>query len=135
MLAKTPLSLSLNRIKKKPLHVAIANVDDSHQFVPPCSDKELQHLAEGLKPAKTEASTQMGYIKFYEVGSKSKIGVPDDPVPDDILECHDPTTVSKYLCMFAAKTRKESDDKYSPATIKSLLSGINRTLQENKVPF
>lgn len=77
----------------------------------------------------------MGYKKFYEVGSKSKIGVPDDPVPDDILESHDPATVSKYLCMFAAKTRKESGDKYSPATIKSLLCGINRTLQENKVPF
>ena len=76
----------------------------------------------------------MGY-KNYEMGSKSKKTVPDDPVSDDILEYHGPTTVSKCLCMFAAETRKENSDKYLPATIISLLSGINHTLQEIKVPF
>ena len=63
-----------------------------------------------------------------------KIPAPKDPVPDDILECHDPATVSKYLCMFSAETRKENGGK-SPAINISLLSGINRTLQENKVTF
>lgn len=43
--------------------------------------------------------------------------------------------MSKYLCMFAAETRKENGDKYLSATIRLLLSGINYTLQENKVPF
>ena len=37
--------------------------------------------------------------------------------------------------MFIAETRKENGDKYPPATICALLSGINRTLQEKKVPF
>ena len=59
----------------------------------------------------------------------------DDPIPDKLLECHDPATVSKYLCMFIAEARKENGDKYLPATIRLLLSRINRTLQENKVPF
>ena len=37
--------------------------------------------------------------------------------------------------MFIAETRKENGDIYLPATIRSLLSGIDHTLQENKVPF
>ena len=37
--------------------------------------------------------------------------------------------------MFIAETRKENGDEYPPPTIRSLHSGINHTLQENKVPF
>ena len=51
------------------------------------------------------------------------------------MECHNPTTVCKYLCMLVVETRKENGDKYPPATIRSLLSGINHTLQEKKAPF
>lgn len=69
---KAPLSLSFNRTKKKPLHVVTANVDDSHQFMPPYSDKELQHLAEGLKPAKTEASTQWAIKNFMKWAQNRK---------------------------------------------------------------
>lgn len=61
--------------------------------------------------------------------------VPHDPVPSDFLESHDPATVSKYLCMFVAETKKENGDKHPPATIHALLSEINHVLQENNVPF
>ena len=54
---RNPLSFSLNKTKKKALHVVTASADESHQFAPPCSTQILQQLAEGLKPAKTEAST------------------------------------------------------------------------------
>jgi len=37
--------------------------------------------------------------------------------------------------MFIVKAHKENGNKYPPATIKVLLSGINCALQENKVPF
>jgi len=37
--------------------------------------------------------------------------------------------------MFVAETRKENGDKYPPATIHALLSGINHSLQEKNVPF
>ena len=37
--------------------------------------------------------------------------------------------------MFVAETRKENGDKYPAATIRALLSEINGTLQDNKVPF
>ena len=52
----------------------------------PCSDKELQQLAEGLKPAKTGASTQWAIKIFMKWAQNQKIAVSDDPVPDDILD-------------------------------------------------
>ena len=132
---RNPLSLSLSKTKKKALHVVTASADESHRFTPPYSTQELQQLAEGLKPAKTEASTRWAIKTFTKWAHNRKTAVPNDPIPDNLLECHDPATVSKYLCMFVAETRKENGEKYLPATIRSLFSGINRTLQENKAPF
>ena len=74
----------------------------------PCSDKELQQLDEGLKPAKTGASTQWGIKIIMKWAQNQKMAVSDGPVPDDILECHDPATVSKYLYMFAAEREKKT---------------------------
>ena len=49
---------------------------------------------------------------------------------------HDAATISKYLhtVMFVLETRKADGTKYSPGSIRSLLSGLNCVLRE-KAPF
>ena len=79
--------------------------------MPLCSAQELQQLAKGLKPAKTETSTQWAIKTFTTWAHNQHTAVPDNPIPDKLLECHDPATVSKYLCMFIAEKRKENGDK------------------------
>ena len=61
--------------------------------------------------------------------------VPDDPVPLDLLNSHDPVLVSKHLQHFVMETRNTNGESYTPATLRSLLSGINRILKANKAPF
>ena len=61
--------------------------------------------------------------------------VPDDPVPLDLLNSHDPVLVSKHLQRFVMETRNTNGESYTPATLRSLLSGINRILKANKAPF
>jgi len=61
--------------------------------------------------------------------------VPDDVVPENLFESHDPSIVSKYLRMFVLEVQKADGTKYTPGSIRSLLSGLNRTLKENKAPF
>ena len=59
----------------------------------------MNKLAEGLKPAKTEATTQWAVNNFTKWAANRCALVPDDSVPSDLLVCHDPAIVSKYLCM------------------------------------
>ena len=61
--------------------------------------------------------------------------MPLDPVSTDLLQCHDASVVSKYLRYFVLEARTQDDKKYSPTTIWSLLSGLNRILKELKATF
>ena len=55
--------------------------------------------------------------------------------PTDLLTCNDPVVVCKWLCVYCMETRREDSKAYPPGTIRNLLSGPNRLMQENKVPF
>ena len=61
--------------------------------------------------------------------------MPLDPVPTDLLQCHDASIVSKYLRYFVLEARTQDGKKYPPTTTRSLLSGLNRILKELKAPF
>ena len=56
-------------------------------------------------------------------------------MPEDLLSCHDPSVVSKYMRCFALRSQESSWRKVSPSTIRSILSGLNRVLKEAKAPF
>ena len=73
---------------------------------------------------------------YFEAWTKDRLnGSPDDPVPADLLKSHDPGLVCKWLCRFVLETRKDNGEPYPPATLRCLLSGINRVLQRNNAPF
>ena len=66
-----------------------------------------------------------------EAGNKVNPG----SVPTDFLSCNDPVTVCKYLRYFVLKARSHDGTKYSLATVRSILSGLNRILKKSKAPF
>ena len=60
--------------------------------------------------------------------------MPLDPVPTDLLQCHDASVVNKYLRYFVLEARTQDGKKYPPMTVRSLLSGLNRIPKESKAP-
>jgi hypothetical protein len=76
--------------------------------------------------ANTQANISSWFVRLSRV---------DDPVPEDLLECHDPATVNKWLCRYVLETRQENGSNYPPKSIYSLLCGIQRVTRENNVPF
>ena len=66
--------------------------------------KTREKASEGLKPENTEASTRWAVKNFTAWAANQRRLVPDNPVPNDLLECHDHAKVCKYLCMFVLET-------------------------------
>ena len=57
----------------------------------------------GVVPVNTEISTKWAVKNFTEWEDNRSVLVPGDPVPDNLLECYDAATVSKYCicaCLF-----------------------------------
>ena len=114
---------------KKRLRLSLGN----HQspFAGPVSTGEL---VKGVVPANTAASTQWA-VKNFESWVRSRPSSSTDAVPSDLLMSHDADLVSKWLCRFVLETQKTDGTHYPPATLRSLVSGLNRELQRNKAPF
>lgn len=56
-------------------------------------------------------------------------------MPPDVLKSHDTKLVCRWFCAFVFETRKTDGSRYPPATLRSLVSGLNRELQRNGAPF
>ena len=52
-----------------------------------------------------------------------------------MCKCHDAEVVSKCMRLFVLDVRKADGEPYPPSTTRGLLSGLNRVMQSNKVPF
>ena len=60
---------------------------------------------------------------------------PEGPISFDLLQSHDAKLVCKVLCWFIIETRREDGNPYPSASLRCLLSALNRILQDNKAPF
>lgn len=138
------LSLSLSKgIKKteeRPLHDSTNIVDStapstSTRFGSPASEQELGVAAKGVVPNNTVCSTRWAENTFRTWAVERNRMCPEDPVPLDLLKSHDAKLVSKNLCKFVMETRREDGKLYPPASLRCLLSALNRILQDNKAPF
>jgi len=103
--------------------------------VPPLSSLERERAAKGVIPANIRANSNWAVKNFKEWVSNRSVMIPNDPVPSILLECKDPGLLCKWLYQYVMETRRTDGSQYPPATLRSLLSGVNRVLQENKVPF
>jgi hypothetical protein len=105
------------------------------RFVPAVSDEEVVTASKGVVPKNTKRNNTWAINNFTEWKRHRNLQNPDDPVPEDLLECHDPATVNKWLCRYVLETRQENGSNYPPKSIYSLLCGIQRVTRENNVPF
>ena len=107
----------------------------SNRFAKPISSPERENAAQGVIPSNTEASTQWAVRTFNAWAvNRSFLGA-SETVPDDLLASHDPQLVCKWLCRFVMEARKSDGSLYPPSSLKSLVCGLNRVLQKNKVPY
>ena len=125
-------SLSLKKTTQKR---KVLECETTNRFAVPVNPQEIEKVSKGLVPSNTETSTRWAVKNFNDWVTNRNERLPDNPIPLDLLECHDATKVCKYLCMFVLETRKSDGSEYPPCTIKALLSGLNRVLHANKAPF
>ena len=53
----------------------------------------------------------------------------------DLLQSHEPETVTKNLELFVLEARKINDQHYPPTHNCALLCGLHHVMQDNKTPF
>ena len=81
------------------------------------SDQELSKLADGLVPQNTAKMTGWALKNFQEWMANRSNCNPSDPVPDDILQCTDPVTLSFKVCCRDKKSKWRSlSSCYTPPT-------------------
>ena len=136
------LSLASSRRKSKitksetlTTSAPLKDCNNQNRFIAPVSSPERVKAAKGVIPANTQANSNWAVKNFKEWASNRSAMAPSDPVPPDLLKSHDPELLCKWLCRFVMETRRTDGTQYPPATLRSLLSGVNRILQENKAPF
>ena len=78
---------------------------------------------------------QWALRSFNEWAANRCSVVPNDPVPKDLLASHNADLVCKWLCLFLIETRKTDGSVYPPSSLRSLICGVNRILQNNQAPF
>ena len=98
--------------------------------------EKFSEAAKGVVPENTKKNNSWVEKTFLAWVEERNKAVPEDPVPIDLLSCHNPTVVCKYLRYFVLEVRSSTGEKYyPPATIQSILSGLNRVMKDRKAPF
>ena len=105
------------------------------RFASPTDKEKFSEAAKGVVPENTKKNNSWAEKTFLAWVEERNKAVPEDPVPIDLLSCHKPTVVCKYLRYFVLEVRSSTGEKYPPATIRSILSGLNRVMKDRKAPF
>ena len=108
---KKKLCLSLKKGKEPaPL------MESTSRFAPPISEVQYLEAAKGVVPVNTKKSNAWGERSFRAWVEERNRLQPLEPIPDDLLACHDSSTVSKYLRFFVLEARSKDGKEYSPTT-------------------
>ena len=99
----------------------LVDATNSSRFAAPVSPTSLHKAAKGVVPVNTEASTEWAR-KNFNAWAKN-------------LEHSGGEGVCKWLCCFVMETQKSDSSMYPPASLRSLVSKLNRILQGNKASF
>ena len=123
---KRKVSLSL----RKPLEES-----NSSRFASPTKSDQLHRAAEGVVPTNTRNSTNWAVRTFLLWVEERNKRETQRKIEQDILSCNSADRVSFVMRLFVMEVRKADGGKYPPATIRNLLSGLNREMMKNKVEF
>ena len=127
---KRRLSLSLKGKQAK----ALGNLSAGRRFIT-VDEGDLETAAEGVMPTNTKKNNTWAARNFSEWAETRNSSNPLNRVPDDLLSCINPETVSTWLCRFVMETRQQSGKPYPPKSIYSILCGLYRISKSNGVPF
>ena len=121
--------LSLFLKKREPLR------PNNSRFGSPTKQEVFEMAGEGVVPTNTRANTNWAVKTFTEWMKQRNIRAQDDPIPSDILDSKEATNVCRIMRLFVLEARRSDGQPYPPATLRSLISGIQRNMQVNKAPF
>ena len=118
---------------KKKLKLSLSS--KKPRFAAPVTAEKLHEAAEGVVLDNTKKTNAWAVNTFTAWSKERNKLIPEDPVPEDLLSCHDLSIVSKYMRCFVLEARNQAGEKYPPSTSRSILCGLNRVLKEGKAPF
>ena len=103
--SKKKLKLSLNR--KKTASTSELSTLKVSRFAAPVSEEEVKEAAKGMVSSNTKKNNAWAERTFDAwVQERNKL-MPGDPVPTDLLQCHDTSVVSKYLNLSTLYLKQE----------------------------
>ena len=115
-----PKKLSL--AKKKTECTSELSASKASRFATPVSEKEVNEAAKGVVPTNTKKNNAWAERKFDAWVQERNQLMPLDPVPTDLLQCHDASIVSKYLRYFVLEARTQDGKKTKRTVILCPLS-------------
>ena len=78
-------------------------------------------LSKGLIPKNTAKNTKWALNSFEEWKNARNKKFPEDPVPEDLFTCTDPSILSVHLSRLSVEARKSTGELYPPSSIHQLL--------------
>ena len=105
---------------------------------PSKTNSVYEKAAEGVIPSNTRANTNW-CIRTLKTWLKQRnirtAGNQECALSLDILESHDVDAVCRAMRLLVLEVRRVDGQRYPPATMRSLLSGLKRELQKAKAPL
>ena len=127
------VSIVMESTKQPPKKKLKLSLTKKKQFAAPVSEEEFCDTAKEVVLLNTKNNCWAQRTLGAWIEEKNKVN--PGSVPTDFLSFNDPVTVCKYLRYFVLEAGSHDGTKYSPATIRSILSGLKRILKESKAPF
>ena len=107
----------------------------SSRFSSLTSEEQLGDAAKGVIPNNTLCITQAGQRITSKPGLLNVTDCVLKTPSHWIYSSHDAKLVCKNLCWFVMETQREDGKSYPLASLRCLLSALNRILQDNRAPF
>ena len=114
--------LKLSLAKKKTECTSELSASKASRFATPVSEKEVNEAAKGVVPTNTKKNNAWAERAFDAWVQERNQLMPLDPVPTDLLQCHDASVVNKYLRYFVLEARTQDGKKTKRTVILSPLS-------------
>ena len=120
----------------RPSAKAVKVLSDSARFGNQVtSTDEFTRASKGFVVPKNTSENTKWAIRNFESGQQwRRKHSPVDPVPDDLLECNDPTLLNKWLSLYMMETRRVDGEKFPSKSLDLLLAGLLRYTRD-KNPF
>ena len=97
------------------------------------TDDDFVELSRGFVLKETASDTKK-CVKLINdwACTRNTLSISTDSVPDGILLSDDLQQLSKWLCKFSTKARKQNGEQYPPKTIQHYLLGLQRHIRAEK---